>query len=164
MCTCMLSLFSCVQLFETLWTVACFCPWDSAGKNTGVGCHFLLQGIFPTQRSNPHLLCLPRWQAGSLPLASRGKPMTMMISTLTLHHWDCRDCILSFHKLHVHGDKTCPGLVISIFIAGTATHPQAPPRISGGWLTHSALWVCSGWLCCSLISFSCCGPSFYPGR
>ena len=29
---------------------------DSPGKNTGVGCHFLLQGIFPTQGSNPHLL------------------------------------------------------------------------------------------------------------
>ena len=27
--------------------------WDSPGKNTGVGCHFLFQGIFPTQRSNP---------------------------------------------------------------------------------------------------------------
>ena len=30
-------------------------PWDSPGKNTGVGCHFLLQGIFPTQGSNPGL-------------------------------------------------------------------------------------------------------------
>ena len=30
--------------------------WDSPGKNTGVGCHFLLQGIFPTQGSNPGLL------------------------------------------------------------------------------------------------------------
>ena len=28
-------------------------PWDSPGKNTGVGCHFLLQGIFPTQGLNP---------------------------------------------------------------------------------------------------------------
>ena len=27
------------------------CPWDSPGKNTGVGCHFFLQGIFPTQVS-----------------------------------------------------------------------------------------------------------------
>ena len=34
------------------------CPWDSPGKNIGVGCHALLQGIFPTQESNPHLLCL----------------------------------------------------------------------------------------------------------
>ena len=31
------------------------CPWNSLGKNTGVGCHFLLQGIFPTQGLN---LCL----------------------------------------------------------------------------------------------------------
>ena len=32
------------------------CPWDFPGKNTGVGCHSLLQGIFPTQGSNPGLL------------------------------------------------------------------------------------------------------------
>ena len=32
------------------------CPWSSPGKNTGVGCHFLLQGIFPTQGSNSGLL------------------------------------------------------------------------------------------------------------
>ena len=32
------------------------CPWAFPGKNTGVGCHFLLQGIFPTQGSNPGLL------------------------------------------------------------------------------------------------------------
>ena len=32
------------------------CPWDSPGKNTGMGCHFLLQGIFPTQESDPGLL------------------------------------------------------------------------------------------------------------
>ena len=39
------------------------CPWDFPSKNIGVGCHFLLQGIFPTQRSNPCLLCLLHWQA-----------------------------------------------------------------------------------------------------
>ena len=32
------------------------CPWDSLGKNTGVGCHALLQGIFLTQGSNPGVL------------------------------------------------------------------------------------------------------------
>ena len=31
-------------------------PWNFPGKSTGVGCHFLLQGIFPTQESNPSLL------------------------------------------------------------------------------------------------------------
>ena len=37
------------------------CPWDFPGKNTGVGCHFLLQGIFLTQGLNPHFLHLPQW-------------------------------------------------------------------------------------------------------
>ena len=37
----------------------------SPGKNTGVGCHGLLQGTFPTQGSNPHLLCLA-WASGFL--------------------------------------------------------------------------------------------------
>ena len=45
------------------------CPWDSPGKNTGVGYHALLQGIFPTQGLNPCLFCLQHWQASSLPLA-----------------------------------------------------------------------------------------------
>ena len=39
------------------------CPRDSPGKNTWVGCHFLLQGIFPTQGSNLSHLCLLHWQA-----------------------------------------------------------------------------------------------------
>ena len=47
------------------------CPWGFPGKNTGVGCHALLQ-IFPTQGSNPSLLCLLHWQAGSLPLSYLG--------------------------------------------------------------------------------------------
>ena len=42
---------------------------DFPGKNTGVGCHFLLQGVFLTQGLNLHLLHLLRWQADSLPLS-----------------------------------------------------------------------------------------------
>ena len=45
------------------------CPWDFPGNNTWVGCHLLLQGIFPTQDLNPLLL---RWQADSLPLSHLG--------------------------------------------------------------------------------------------
>ena len=41
----------------------------SQGRNTGVGCHFILQGMFLTQGLNPHL----HWQADSLPLAPPGK-------------------------------------------------------------------------------------------
>ena len=33
----------------TVWPARLLCPWDSPGKNTGVGCHLLLEGIFPTQ-------------------------------------------------------------------------------------------------------------------
>ena len=55
----MLSHFSHVQLFVTPWTVASvklLCPSDSLGKNIGVGCHALLQGIFLTQGSNTCLM------------------------------------------------------------------------------------------------------------
>ena len=38
-----------VQLFVTLWTTRLLCPWNSPGKIPGMGCHVLLQGIFPTQ-------------------------------------------------------------------------------------------------------------------
>ena len=82
---CVLSHLSCVQLFVTLWTVAChnLCPWDSPGQNTGVGCHFLFHGIFLTQGSNSCLLSLPHWQEASLPLAPPGKPTS---SGSTLKH------------------------------------------------------------------------------
>ena len=49
-----------------LYPARLLCPWNSRGRNTGVGCHFLLQGIFPTQGSNPGFL---PWQADSLPLS-----------------------------------------------------------------------------------------------
>ena len=38
-----------------LWPARLLCPWNSPGKDTGVGCCALLQGIFPTQGSNPGL-------------------------------------------------------------------------------------------------------------
>ena len=43
--------------FHGLWPASLLCPWASPGKNTGVGCHALLQRIFPTQGLNlglPH--------------------------------------------------------------------------------------------------------------
>ena len=46
-------------------------PWDSSGKNTGVGCHFLLQGIFPTQGSNPGL---QHCRQMLYPLSHQGSP------------------------------------------------------------------------------------------
>ena len=44
---------SCPTLCDPMEPTRLLCPWNSPGKNSGVGCHFLLQGIFPTQGSNP---------------------------------------------------------------------------------------------------------------
>ena len=73
--------FMCVKSYQSCLTLRphgpqlarILCPWDSPGKNTGVGCHVLLQGIFPTQGWNPRLLHLLHWQVGSLPLLASGK-------------------------------------------------------------------------------------------
>ena len=47
----------------------------SVVSSSGVGYRFLLQGIFPTQGLNLHLLCLLHWQVGSLALVPPGKPL-----------------------------------------------------------------------------------------
>ena len=44
------------------------------GKNTGVGCHFLIHRLFPTKGSN---LCLLHWQVESLPLIHQGSPVSL---------------------------------------------------------------------------------------
>ena len=63
--------------FPSLQPAKLLCPLDFSGKNIGVGCRFLLQDIFPTQGSNPSLLCLLHWQADSLPLNHLGSPVYM---------------------------------------------------------------------------------------
>ena len=87
----------CVWLLTKLLSVVsdCLCPdglqparlllclWDSPGKNTGVGCHALLWGIFLIQGSSPHLLLLLYWQAGSLPpVSSRASLAIQMVKNL----------------------------------------------------------------------------------
>ena len=74
MYSCMLS-GGCVWLFATPCTVARQAPlWDFSGRNTGVGCPFLLQGIFLIQGWNPHLPHLLHWQADSLSLKHLRSP------------------------------------------------------------------------------------------
>ena len=69
----MLSSLSCVQLCDPMECSpsGSSVHGDSPGKNSGMGCHDLLQGIFLTQGSNPGLL---QWQSGSLTLATPRKP------------------------------------------------------------------------------------------
>ena len=55
------------QGLQSAWLL---CPWNSPGKNTGVGYHALLQGIFPT----PGLKPVSTWQVGSLLTETPGMP------------------------------------------------------------------------------------------
>ena len=73
---CVLSCFSCVQLFVTLWTVACQPPLSMgfSRKNTGVGCCALLQGGLPDPGTEPASLEYPALAGGFFTTAPPGKP------------------------------------------------------------------------------------------
>ena len=81
-------LFSCcVCLVGQSCSILCdsrlLCPWDSPGKDTGVGCHALLQGIFPTQGSNPGLL---HCRQILFQLSYKGSPQTPRCSVISSTH------------------------------------------------------------------------------
>ena len=82
--------------FATPWTVARQAPltMDFPGKITGVGCHFLLQGIFLTQGLN---LCLLHWHVNSLLLSHQA---ISSVAHLCLTLFDPIDC--SIPDLPVH--------------------------------------------------------------
>ena len=56
------------------------CPWGFPDKTTGVGCHFLLRGIFLTQRSN---LRPPHWQVDPLPVRNLGNSISTLAKALS---------------------------------------------------------------------------------
>ena len=76
----------CSAMSESLWPhgpTRLLCPWDSPSKNTGLGCHFLHQGIFPTQGSNLRLLSLAL--AGRFFKRYLGSPLWKMDSVKWYH-------------------------------------------------------------------------------
>ena len=65
-------------------------PWNFPGMNTRVGCHFLLQGIFPTQGLNPRLLCLLHGQAvADYKITQRGREIILkrLVIRLNVLRW-----------------------------------------------------------------------------
>ena len=92
---CLWSHFSHAWLLVTLWTIACQALLSmglkNPGKNTGVGCHFLLQGIFLIQGLNPRLLNLLHWLVGLLPLVPPGKLLVVLKSKTPL---ECSSLII----------------------------------------------------------------------
>ena len=73
---CVLSRFGHVRLCDPVgcWRTRLLCPRDPPGKNAGMECHALRQGIFSTQGSNLRLFSLLQWQAGSFTAVQPGKP------------------------------------------------------------------------------------------
>ena len=92
--------------------VKILCPWDFPGKKTGVGCHFLLQEIFPTQGLNPGLL---HCRQMLYPLSHQGSPLyrssiekyKVVYFTLFIRMKDQMDQILKCKiKSNILGKKT----------------------------------------------------------
>ena len=134
---------------------ASFCPWDSPGKNTGVGCCAILQGIFPTQGSNPHLLCFLHGRAGSLPLVPPGKHTHLHLHTHTHTHlqihaymhkhiYTCmhaQSCLTRCNSM----DLSPPGSSVHGFFPGKNTRVGCHCLLQGifltqGWNSHILHW------------------------
>ena len=118
-------MLSYVWLFVTLWAIALQAPLSAefSRENTGVGCHFLLQGTFLTQESNPCVLHLLHWQADSLPLCHLGSP------TWRPSNWnmDCKE----IQPVHPKGDQSW------VFTGRTDVEAETPIL----WLPDVKSWL-----------------------
>ena len=117
-----------LSLSDSLWpqglqSTRFFCPWDFRGKNIGVGCHFLLQGIFPTQGSNSHLLY---WRQ-------------------SLYHWATREsqCILAAAATAAESLQSCPTLCDPI--DGSLLGSSVPGILPARTLEWAAISFSNAW-------------------
>ena len=117
LCACVLSHFSHVRLFATPWAVAHQAPLSMGFSRQEVGCQTHLQGVFPTQGSNPRLhllhwqavstqgsnprLHLLHWQAVSLPLAPPGVSTQFIVRAAV-----ARNSSFAWIRTLVHGQLT----------------------------------------------------------
>ena len=90
----------CSVVSASLQSHGLYSPWNSLGKSTGVGSLSLLQGIFPTQGSNP-------LQVGSLPAEPQEKPMMyvgqiIMLCTLKLYGVVCQLYLIKTERRNVY--------------------------------------------------------------
>ena len=72
------SVMSNFLLYFGLYPSRLLSPWDSPGKNIGLGCHALLPGIFPNPGIEVASLVSPALWANSSPLGPHGKPICLM--------------------------------------------------------------------------------------
>ena len=125
-CVCVCAhVLSHVQLFVTPWTsppASSLCPGNFPSKKTRVGGLVLFQGIFPAQRSNPHLLHLLHWQVDSLLLCHLG--------SILLFNRSVASASLLLHELQ-HTRPPCPSL------------PPFPKLWDSEILGDLSVWHCS---------------------
>ena len=103
---------------------------DYPSKNTGVGCHFPLQGIFPTQGLNLHLL---HWKAYSLPLSHQGNPYSGLKPLLI--HSRC----LPTSIIHSCMNQGRWIVLWTVFVSPLNSHAETLPSQSDG-LRNWGLW------------------------
>ena len=84
-----------VKSLSHVLLVLLLCPWNFPGKSTGVGCHFLLQGIFPTQGLNPGL---PHCRKMLYHLSHQGSPSEQDCSTSSPSDQEAFASLLSLSK------------------------------------------------------------------
>ena len=117
------------------------CPWDSLGKNTGVGCHALFQGLFPTQVLNSHLLHLLNWQVDSLPTEPPGKYCLNTSPELAggfFTHWTTWKVLSEYYQVSNHNGKIITGTlpkflcVIVCFEENTSIFKNQNTGLPGG--------------------------------
>ena len=133
-----------VQFFVThgLKSARLLWPWDLSGKNIGMDCHFLLQGIFLSQGSNSCLLCFLYWHEDYLPLIclqfssvaqscpSVCDPMNHSTPGLPVHHQ-----LPEFTQTHVHrvGDAIQPS---QSSVVPFSSCPQSLPASKSFQMSH----------------------------
>ena len=132
-------------LFDSLWShglepTRLLWPWDFPGKNTWLGWHFLLQGIFPAQGSNLYLL---HKQGDSLPFLPLGKPLNKGSSTYVVRRlWKLRKQT-NLKSLEVlNGCLALKYLLSSnmlLEISGEITHAKAESPVL--WPPHAESWL-----------------------
>ena len=103
-----------VVVVRPQWYARLLCPWGSPGKNTGVSCHFLLQGIFPIQGSNPGL---PDCRRILYQLGQQGSPVFTNQELKCLNFptyeaqfvyiWRLEDLLFSFPQPHPRDHPLC---------------------------------------------------------
>ena len=114
------------------------CPWNSPGKNTGVDCHFLLQGIFPTQGLNLSLLHC--WQI-LYHLSHQGNIETVNLALILKSQVRMCSFVFALQPSSVIYSYHKPGT------GASACYPSAVLEIQNSFPEQSSWEACRSWHC-----------------